>query len=126
MPHIAATQTGANLTPTAWSQSALLPRTERQLNSVQTEESDSAGRWIAFEYCISLIAITLRRQSRPIHIKTGQWVWLRGLPYVGVSLVFGWWGLPWGVIYTPVTVFANLTGGCDITAQVRETGAARN
>ena len=68
------------------------------------------GRWVVFEYCISLIAVTLRRPSRPIHLHPGQKAWTYGLPYVAVSLLFGWWGLPWGVLYTPLTIFTNLTG----------------
>ena len=94
----------------------------RPLNLVsddQSAEPFGRGRWVIYEYCISLIAVTLRRPTRPIYLKPGQWAWVRGLPYVGVSLLLGWWGLPWGVIYTPLTIFTNLTGGCDITAQMR-------
>jgi hypothetical protein len=104
----------------AKSQPVPLPQTVNSLGSDESEEPDDVGRWVTFEYCISLIAVTLRRTSRPIYLKPGQEAWLRSLPYVGVSLLLGWWGLPWGAIYTPVTIFANLTGGCDITAQVRD------
>jgi hypothetical protein len=111
---------GANPTPTAKSQPAHLPRSENRYNPDQFAEPGDAGRWVVHEYCISLIAFTLRRTSRPIYLRPAQSAWVRGLPYVGVSLLLGWWGLPWGVIYTPVTIYANLTGGCDITAQVRD------
>jgi hypothetical protein len=103
----------------AESQPVSFPRTENQLATVHLVETDDKKRWVVFEYCISLVAVTFRRTSRPYHVKP-KWAWLHGLPYVGISLLFGWWGLPWGVIYTPITVFANLSGGCDITAQVRE------
>jgi len=56
-------------------------------------------------------------------LRPGQRAWVRGLPYCLVSLLFGWWGLPWGVVLTPVTIFSNLTGGRDITSQVRETNS---
>ena len=88
----------------------------------QSGQPASDGRWVVFEYCVSLIAVTLRRPSRPIYLKLGKPAWIRSLPYVCISILFGWWGLPWGVILTPVTIFANLTGGCDITAQVRASG----
>jgi len=26
------------------------------------------------------------------------------------SFLFGWWGFPWGFIYTPVQVIRNITG----------------
>ena len=30
----------------------------------------------------------------------------------------GWWGVPWGIIYTPLTIFTNLFGGQDVTDEV--------
>lgn len=98
-----------------------IPATTFQVSPDQVANLDPDGDdWVVFEYCISLVAVTLRRPSRPIRIRAGQRAWVRGLPYVGVSLLFGWWGLPWGIIYTPVTIYTNLCGGCDITAQIRE------
>jgi hypothetical protein len=88
-------------------------------SSIQVAEPADGRHWVIYEYCISLIAVTLRRPSRPILVKPER-AWVRGLPYVCVSLFLGWWGLPWGIIYTPLTIFTNLSGGCDITAQVRE------
>ena len=110
----------ANFTPMVELQPVSLPQTANSFSPHQSSSSALAGRWVVYEYCISLIAVTLRRTSRPIYLKPGRRAWVRGLPYVAVSLLLGWWGLPWGVVYTPVTIFANLTGGYDITAQVRE------
>jgi hypothetical protein len=42
----------------------------------------------------------------------------RGCVYALVSLFLGWWGVPWGIIYTPMTVFTNLSGGQDVTDEV--------
>jgi hypothetical protein len=97
-----------------------LPRSIIQFSPEQSAEPDPFDHWVVFEYCISLIAVTLRRPTRPIRLRVGQRAWVRGLPYVAISVAFGWWGLPWGVIYTPLTIYRNLAGGCDITAQVRE------
>lgn len=88
-----------------------------QVNPEPQAKPADGDRYVIFEYCISLIAVTFRRPSGPIRLRPGQRAWVRGLPYCLVSLVFGWWGLPWGVIYTPLTIFTNLTGGCDITSQ---------
>ena len=41
-----------------------------------------------------------------------------GLRYSLISLLFGWWGIPWGPIWTLGTVFKNLGGGVDVTANV--------
>jgi hypothetical protein len=101
-----------------------LTRPTIQFSPEHQENTDPSGRWVVFEYCISLVAVTFRRPSRPFHIKPGQRAWVRALPYTGISLLLGWWGLPWGVIYTPLTIYTNLCGGCDITARVQEAAHA--
>src|SRR5580704_8447187 len=70
-----------------------------------------AGRWVVFEYCVSFAIMTVRRPSREYFLRNGDRAWLRGLPYSLISLLFGWWGVPWGPVFTPVTVYCNLTGG---------------
>ncbi|WP_256364380.1 hypothetical protein [Nostoc piscinale] len=35
-----------------------------------------------------------------------------------MSLFLGWWGIPWGIIYTIQSVVTNLQGGKDVTPQV--------
>lgn len=71
-------------------------------------------RRVQFEYCISLLFITLRRRSEPITIPEGRTAWVRGLPYSLISLLFGWWGIPWGILLTPVSLGVNLWGGHEL------------
>jgi hypothetical protein len=35
-----------------------------------------------------------------------------------LSLIVGWWGIPWDPIYTIGSVYKNLTGGIDVTGDV--------
>jgi hypothetical protein len=35
-----------------------------------------------------------------------------------VTLLFGWWGIPWGIIYTFSTLFKNINGGRNVTTEV--------
>lgn len=77
------------------------------------------GRFVFFEYCISCFIFTLRRPTEIMFLPANEWGWVRGLPYTLVSLLLGWWGLPWGFIYTPLVLATNLAGGCDVTAQTR-------
>ena len=79
----------------------------------------AGGRFVSF------ILLTLRRQSAVCFLKAGDRGIVRGLPYCLLSLFFGWWGVPWGIIYTPLTLFTNLRGGCDVTAQLRDVLARR-
>jgi hypothetical protein len=80
----------------------------------------AGGRIVRFEYCISLVVATLRRESGPVVLRPRQWAWLRGMPFSLISVACGWWGIPWGIILTPLTLWANMCGGRDISSQVRE------
>jgi hypothetical protein len=35
-----------------------------------------------------------------------------------LSFVLGWWGIPFGLIYTVQSIYRNLSGGIDHTAAV--------
>ncbi len=91
----------------------------QHLTAVQLEEELArGGRFVFYEYCISLIVVTLRRPSAVYFVRAEHSTILPGIPYILLSLLLGWWGLPWGIVYTPVVVFTNLCGGCDVTAQL--------
>jgi len=80
-------------------------------------ELSAGGRLVRYQYCISFIFTTLRRESAVHFVPAGQAGLMTGLPYTLLALILGWWGLPWGVLYTPVCVFTNLTGGRDVTVE---------
>jgi len=82
------------------------------------EEVRKGARFVYFQYCFSVIILTFRRSSPVFFVKSGQSSLAKGLPYSLLSLVFGWWGFPWGFIYTPMVLFKNFSGGEDVTAQV--------
>ncbi len=79
----------------------------------------AGGRFVFFEYCISMLIVTLRRPTGIHFMRPGERGLARALPYTVLSLLLGWWGVPWGFIYTPLTILTNLRGGCDVTAEVR-------
>lgn len=84
---------------------------------IHTELSQGA-KFVVFEYCISVIVITLRRSSEVHFVRPGQSTLADAMPYILLSLAFGWWGFPFGLIYTPWTIITNLQGGKDVTSQV--------
>ena len=43
---------------------------------------------------------------------------VKGLPFTLLPLVAGWWGIPWGPIYTSQSVHNNSCGGKDVTQAV--------
>jgi hypothetical protein len=80
--------------------------------------TEAGARLVRFEYCISLLFFTLRRQSRVYLTESWQERYLRGLGYSVLALLLGPWGVPWGLILTPRAVWVNLTGGVDETDSV--------
>lgn len=77
---------------------------------------DSGLRAVRFEYCISLIAMTLRRESEIVILERGQSAFLAGLPYSLITILLGWWGIPWGIILTPRILWRNVRGGTPVTS----------
>lgn len=78
---------------------------------------DLGGRFVYYKYTISVVVLTLRRASNIYFIKPGESAVTKGLACTGATLLLGWWGIPWGPIFTVGTLWTNLRGGVDVTAQ---------
>lgn len=83
------------------------------------------GRFVVFLYCISILILTFKRPSDVHFVRRGESTLGRSLGYTLLSLLLGWWGIPWGPIYTLQAVFTNLGGGKDVTAEVVASMTAR-
>lgn len=82
------------------------------------DELRRGGRFVVFEYCVSCLVMTMRRSSDVYFVRAGQGTFGMSLGYSLLSLLLGWWGLPWGFIYTPRCLATNLQGGKDVTEMV--------
>lgn len=76
------------------------------------------GKFVIYQYCFSIIVMSFKRGSDIHFVPPGESALKKGLPYTAMSLVVGWWGFPWGPIFTIGTLFKNLGGGVDVTPQV--------
>lgn len=81
-------------------------------------ELRAGGRFVVFQYCISVIVVSFKRGSSIHFIRAGESAFGKGVLFSLVSLVLGWWGIPWGPIWTISTVVRNSRGGLDVTAEV--------
>lgn len=81
-------------------------------------ELQRGGKFVLYQYCISVVVLTFKRPSNIYFMKSGESAVLKGLPFTLVSLVAGWWGIPWGPIYTVQSVYNNFRGGKDVTKDV--------
>jgi len=91
---------------------------EIQSGSHLQMELKQGAKFVVYQYCISLVVITFRRSSSIYFIRSEENAIVRGLPYTFLALVLGWWGIPWGPIYTIGSVWTNFSGGKDVTQEV--------
>lgn len=90
--------------------------------SLQQLYSDlsSGGHIVSYGYCVSILALTFRLMSSPHFIKPSEKLSQYRLGYNLRSLFLGWWGFPWGPIYTIDMLKINYKtgGGIDITDDI--------
>lgn len=65
---------------------------------------------VRFEACYSFILFTTKAPSR-YFIKGNDNIFAIGFLYTLVTLLLGWWGIPWGPVYTLKALFTNIRGG---------------
>jgi hypothetical protein len=80
-----------------------------------------------FRFCASAVWVTETVPSG-YYIRGHHNTTLAALFFSLLSLLTGWWGLPWGLIRTPQTIFRNLLGGTesrvsDLLGMPRSAGA---
>lgn len=76
------------------------------------------ARCVVYEYCISIIILSLKKSSRIYLIPLGQRGVTKGIGYSLISILLGWWGYPWGPIYTIGSLITNFRGGKDVSNDV--------
>lgn len=84
-------------------------------------ELSRGGKFVIFQYTISIIVRTFKRSSNIYFIRPGENSVVKGLPFSLISLMFGWWGIPWGPVYTIQSLVTNLQGGKDVTQEILAT-----
>jgi hypothetical protein len=91
-----------------------------------SKEVANGGRFLMFDYAISIIVMTFRRSSDIYFLRHDESHWKKSWPYTAMSALLGWWGFPWGFIYTPSALYTNMRGGRDVTSDLIRFQADRN
>jgi hypothetical protein len=79
---------------------------------------DQGGKFVVFQYCISIVVMTFKRGSGIYFIRPDEGTMSKSIGFTLLSFVMGWWGIPWGPIYTIGAIYTNLSGGKDVTADI--------
>ena len=82
------------------------------------QEVQQGGKFVIYQYCISILILTFKRSSNIYFIRQEENPLVKGIPFTLLSLLLGWWGIPWGPIYTVQSVWVNFKGGKDVTSEV--------
>ena len=88
-------------------------------------ELQHGGKFVIFQYAISLVFFTTRQSSSIYFIKDGESAFPKHIGFTLLTFVLGWWGIPWGPVYSIGTIATNFSGGKDVTAEVLQQLNAR-
>ena len=76
------------------------------------------GKFVIFPYTVSFLIMTLKRSSDVYFIRPNENTFKYSYGFILINLIVGWWGLPWGPIYTIGALCNHITGGKDFTQAV--------
>jgi hypothetical protein len=80
-------------------------------------EVQCGATFVQYQCCVSALIITFKRGTDIYFIRAGESRAMKGLGWTLLTLLAGWWGIPWGPIYTIQSLWVNLRGGHDLTPQ---------
>jgi hypothetical protein len=89
-------------------------KTARQI----VEEVAAGGRFVIYQYVFSIILLSFRRSSPITYIPPGRSGVGPAFGWSFLSMTLGWWGFPWGIIYTIGALWRNAAGGVDVTEPI--------
>jgi len=79
---------------------------------------EDGGRFVFFPYTISIGVATFKRASSIYLVRSGERSIKHSYKHVLTNAVVGWWGIPWGPIYTINCMYHQFSGGRDVTYDV--------
>lgn len=81
------------------------------------EEVAKGGRFVQYIWCVSIVVMSFKRPTDVFFIRSDESAAAKALPYTLLTLFLGWWGFPWGIIYSFQCLGVNTNGGYDLTEE---------
>ena len=76
------------------------------------------GKFVIYQYAISVVILSFKQGTDIYFVRSTENAVVKGLPYTLLTLAAGWWGIPFGPIFSVMALFNNLKGGKDVTKEV--------
>lgn len=80
---------------------------------------DNGGKFVVYQYTISVIFMTFNHPSDIYFIRAGESAVTRGPGWSILTFFVGWCGFPWGPVHSIGSLYTNFSGGRDITPEIR-------
>src|ERR1700757_5398611 len=81
-------------------------------------EVQRGRKFVVYHYCISIVVMTFRRGSDVYFVRAGESRVKKGMAWTLLTLVAGWWGIPFGPIFSIMSLATNFKGGKDVTGSI--------
>jgi len=94
-------------------------------NEIQFE-LQRGGKLVVFYYCVSIVVLTFRRSSPVYLLRAGENPVGKAMPWIILTALAGWWGIPWGPIYSIQSLVTNFRGGKEVQPQAKPAIHAAN
>ena len=85
------------------------------------QEVSEGGKFIYYSYTISILLVTFRRTSGVYLLRASENAVYKGFQFTFLSMLFGWWAIPYGPKFTLESLRTNLRGGKNVTNEVMDT-----
>ncbi|CAL2102538.1 conserved protein of unknown function [Tenacibaculum sp. 190130A14a] len=87
------------------------------VDEIKNKASNKTHKFITYQYSISLIVGNIHVCS-PVYFLKSNEVKKHTLRYNFISILFGWWSIPYGPSNTITSIKTNSNGGIDVTNDV--------
>jgi hypothetical protein len=79
----------------------------------------NGGRFVTFPYVVSIVIFTFQRNLSGVKlVRTGNWPMHEVISATIITSLAGWWGLPFGPIYSILSLYHLWHGGRDATKEI--------
>ncbi len=90
-----------------------------RLSAQEVRDKVNEGwRFLQFEETRSFVIFTQRKYTDIYFVPPYESHLGYAKKHILITALFGWWGIPWGLVGTPMSILRNFRGGRNMTHEV--------